>query len=82
MLELNDASFEKEVLEAATPVIVDFSAVWCGPCKRLAPIVEELAKEYEGRVKIFKFDIDESPNTPAKYRIMSVPTLLEAPDAP
>lgn len=76
MLELNDATFEKEVLQSDKPVVVDFGAQWCGPCKRLAPIVEDLAKEYEGRVKIAKFDIDESPNTPARFRIMSVPTVL------
>ncbi len=76
MLELNDATFEQEVVQSRIPVVVDFSAVWCGPCKRLAPIVEELAKEYEGRVKIAKFDIDASPKVPAKFRVMSVPTVL------
>jgi thioredoxin 1 len=76
MLMLNDATFDAEVTNAATPVVVDFGAKWCGPCKRLEPIVEELAKEYEGKVKIAKFDIDESPKTPAKFRVMSVPTVL------
>lgn len=76
MLELTDATFEAEVLQSDKPVVVDFGAKWCGPCKRLAPIVEELAKEYEGKVKIAKFDIDESPKTPGKYRVLSVPTVL------
>ena len=76
MLELNDETFEKEVVQSDKPVVVDFGAMWCGPCKRLQPIVEELAKEYEGRVKIAKFDIDESPKTPAQFRILSVPTVL------
>ncbi len=76
MLEINDANFEAEVVKSETPVVVDFGATWCGPCKRLAPIVEELAKEYEGKVKIAKLDIDDSPNTPMKFGIMSVPTVL------
>jgi thioredoxin 1 len=76
MLELSDATFEAEVVKSDKPVVVDFGAKWCGPCKRLAPIVEELAKEYEGKVKIAKFDIDASPQTPAKFRVLSVPTVL------
>jgi thioredoxin 1 len=76
MLELTDATFETEVMKSNVPVVVDFGAKWCGPCKRLAPIVEELAKEYEGKVKIAKFDIDSSPQTPAKFRVLSVPTVL------
>ena len=76
MLELTDTTFDAEVTNSETPVVVDFGATWCGPCKRLAPIVEELAKEYDGKVKIAKFDIDSSPKTPAKFRIMSVPTVI------
>ena len=76
MLELTDQTFQAEVNESDLPVVVDFGATWCGPCKRLAPIVEELAKEYEGKVKIAKFDIDSSPQTPAKFGIMSVPTVI------
>ena len=76
MLELTDATFDSEVYESDIPVVVDFGATWCGPCKRIAPIIEELAKEYEGKVKIAKFDIDASPGTPAKFRVMSVPTVL------
>jgi thioredoxin len=64
MLEFTDADFSKEVLQSDKPVLVDFSAVWCGPCKQLGPIIEELAKEYEGRVKVGKVDIDESQDLP------------------
>ena len=76
MLQLTDATFDAEVLKAEIPVVVDFGAKWCQPCKRLEPIVEELAKEYEGKVKIAKFDIDESPKTPGKFRVLSVPTVI------
>ncbi len=76
MLTLTDDNFKQEVLESDQPVVVDFSATWCGPCKRLAPIVEELANEYEGKVKIAKLDIDAAPNTPAQYGIMAVPTVM------
>ena len=76
MIKLTDANSEAEVTNSDKPVVVDFGAKWCGPCKRLEPIVEELAKEYEGKVKIAKFDIDESPNTPGKFRVLSVPTVI------
>jgi thioredoxin 1 len=76
MLELKDDTFDREVTQSDIPVVVDFGATWCQPCKRLAPIVEKLAQEYEGRVKIAKFDIDDSPQVPARFGIMSVPTVI------
>lgn len=72
----SDANFDKEVLKADVPVLVDFTATWCGPCRQLAPIVDQLSDEYVGRVKIGKLDIDDSPATAAKYRIRGVPTVL------
>lgn len=73
---LTDANFEQEVLQAQGPVLVDFWATWCGPCRMLAPVVEEIAKEYEGRVKVCKLDVDQGMNASAKYRISTVPTLI------
>jgi thioredoxin 1 len=74
--ELNDTSFESAVKNASTPVIVDFGATWCGPCKALAPIVEGIAKDYQGKVAVYAVDIDDAPNTAKKFGIRSVPTLL------
>ena len=71
----NDLNFDEAVLGSDTPVLVDFAATWCGPCKMIAPLVEQLADEYEGRAKVAKVDIDESPGTAAKYGIRGVPTL-------
>ncbi|MCK6482183.1 MAG: thioredoxin [Planctomycetes bacterium] len=76
LLKFTDQNFKAEVLDAAVPVLVDFSAVWCGPCKTLAPLVEELAKEFAGQVKVGKLDIDEDRETPTKYDVMAVPTLI------
>lgn len=76
LLKFTDQNFKTEVLEAQVPVLVDFSAVWCGPCKTLAPLVEELAKEYAGRVKVGKLDIDEDRETPTRFDVMAVPTLI------
>ena len=76
IVEGNDANFQTEVLESEHPVLVDFSAAWCGPCKKLEPIVDEFAGDYAGRVKVVKVDVDKSPTTAAKFGVMSVPTLL------
>ena len=73
---VNDLNFDKEVLQSGSPVLVDFSATWCGPCKQIAPFVDELADEYAGRVKVAKLDIDESPGTASKFGIRGVPTLM------
>ena len=73
---VTDESFEAEVLKADLPVLVDFGAEWCGPCRSLEPIVEELAAEYEGRVKFVQVNIDESRQTPTSFGIMAVPTLI------
>lgn len=74
--QFTDDNFKAEVLEAELPVLVDFYADWCGPCKMMAPVVEALAAEYEGRVKIGKLNVDQSPDTAGQYGIMSIPTLL------
>ena len=76
VVAVNDDNFQSEVMESDRPVLVDFSAEWCGPCKQLAPLVEELAKDYEGRLKVAKIDVEESQKTAMKYGILSVPTLL------
>lgn len=75
-LELTDANFEQLVLKSDKPVLVDFWAIWCGPCRMVAPIVEELAKEYEGRAVVGKLDVDNNPNVSAQFGIRNIPTLL------
>ena len=71
----NDLNFDAEVVQSDLPVLVDFSATWCGPCKQIEPFIDQLAEEYAGKVKVMKVDIDESPGTAAKYGIRGVPTL-------
>ncbi|MCB1650995.1 MAG: thioredoxin [Alphaproteobacteria bacterium] len=75
-LGVSDAEFDKEVLQADQPVVVDFWAEWCGPCKQLSPVVDELAQELAGRVKVVKVNIDESPNVPTQYGVRGIPTLM------
>lgn len=71
-----DANFSEEVLQSKIPVVVDFWAVWCAPCRIVSPVIEELAKEYEGNVKVGKLNVDENQNAAAKYGIMSIPTVM------
>jgi thioredoxin 1 len=73
---VTDETFEQEVLKAAGPVLVDYWAEWCGPCKMISPVLEEIAKDYAGRVKVAKLNIDENPTTPPKYGIRGIPTLM------
>jgi thioredoxin 1 len=76
IIEVDELNFEDEVLSAQGPVLVDFGAVWCGPCKMLDPIIEELAGDWEDAVKVVKLDIDQNPSVPMNYGIMGVPTLM------
>lgn len=73
---ITDSSFETEVLEAKTPVLVDFWAQWCGPCKAIAPILDDISQKYAGKIKIVKLDVDSNPTTPPKFGVRGIPTLI------
>lgn len=72
----SDNNFETDVIESSTPVLVDFWAQWCGPCKAIAPILDDLAQKYEGKIKIVKMDVDSNPATPPKFGVRGIPTLI------
>jgi thioredoxin 1 len=76
IVHATDASFEADVLQATQPVLVDFWAAWCGPCKMIAPVLDEIAEEYAGKLKVVKVDVDENREAPAKYGVRGIPTLL------
>jgi len=76
VLQVTDETFEKEILQSEIPAMVDFWAEWCGPCKMVGPIVEELAKQYEGKVKVASMDVDSNRKTPGNYGIRNIPTLI------
>jgi thioredoxin 1 len=76
LVAFSDGNFEKDVLQSEMPVLVDFWAPWCGPCRAVGPIVEELAERYKGKVKIGKLNVDDNPNTAASYGVRSIPTLI------
>ena len=76
ILDVTDATFENEILKSETPVLIDFWAEWCAPCRAIAPIVKDLATRYSGKVKVVKMNIDENPGTPGRYGVRAIPTVL------
>ena len=76
IVHVTDDNFQSEVLESTEPVLVDYWAEWCGPCKMIAPVLDEICDEYDGRVKVAKLNIDDNPNTPPRYGIRGIPTLM------
>jgi thioredoxin 1 len=75
-INISDLEFEKEVINSELPVLVDFWAPWCGPCRMIAPVIDEISSKYEGKVKVVKLNTDENPKTPSDYQISAIPTLL------
>ena len=75
-IEITEKNFEQEVLKSDIPVLVDFWAVWCGPCRMVTPVVEEISEEYSGKVKVGKLNVDDNPSLASKYKVMSIPTLM------
>jgi len=76
LADITDGSFEKDVVESTLPVLVDFWAQWCGPCKAITPLLEDIAKQYEGKIKIAKLDVDHNPETPPRFGVRGIPTLI------
>lgn len=76
IVEVSDATFEEDILKSDVPALIDFWATWCAPCKAIAPIVEEMAAKYEGRLKVAKMNVDDNQSTPGKYGVRSIPTLI------
>lgn len=76
VVHVTDASFDQEVLKASTPVLIDFWAPWCAPCRAIAPLIDDLAGEYQGRLKVVKINVDDNPETPGRYGVRGIPNLL------